>query len=47
MKNEIIQIGDTLWSSDNFKKLHLNNGEVIPLASSKEEWMKASRNQTP
>ena len=47
MKDKIIQIGNTLWSSENFKELQFANGEVIPLASSKEEWMKASRNQAP
>jgi len=47
MKNKIIQIGNTQWNSENFNALHFANGEAIPLASSKEEWMKASRNQTP
>ena len=36
MKDKIIQIGNTLWSSENFIELQFANGEVIPLASSKE-----------
>jgi uncharacterized protein (TIGR02145 family) len=47
MKNNLIQIGTMLWSNQNFKELHFANGEAIPLISSKDEWMNASRNHDP
>jgi len=40
-------IGKDLWTAENLNVSKFRNGELIPLAKNKEEWDKASDNQSP
>ena len=40
-------IGKDLWTAENLNVSKFRNGELIPLAKNKEEWDRASDNQSP
>ena len=44
--NNTVTIGNQVWTSKNLDVSTFRNGEVIPEAKSKEEWVKAGNNKT-
>jgi len=44
---EQVKIGDQVWMSKNLAVKHFRNGDAIPQAKSREEWMEAGANCTP
>lgn len=42
-----IQIGDMLWMAENLNVSSFRNGDPIPKAETKEEWLQAARDQKP
>ncbi|MFA5848617.1 MAG: FISUMP domain-containing protein [Bacteroidales bacterium] len=42
-----VKIGTQIWTSENLKLSTFNNGDPIPEAKTKEEWLKAANNGKP
>ncbi len=42
-----VKIGEQVWMAENLNTDRFRNGDIIPEAKSKEEWIQASQNQQP
>ena len=42
-----IKIGRQVWMAENLSTQYFRNGDIIPHAKTKEEWLQASTNKTP